>query len=98
MSAYYAGPNPPDAPELRVLGALIEKRRTTPDGYPLSVNSLRLACNQATNRDPVVEYDEHTVLDAARLALSARVAVDETTDTTPEQVIAELWERTRKGA
>ena len=64
MSAYYAGPNPPDAPELRVLGALIEKRRTTPDGYPQSVNSLRLACNQATNRDPVVEYDEHTVLDA----------------------------------
>jgi uncharacterized protein YceH (UPF0502 family) len=64
MSAYYAGPNPPDAPELRVLGVLIEKRRTTPDAYPLSVNSLRLACNQATNRDPVVEYDEHTVLDA----------------------------------
>jgi len=64
MSAYYAGPNPPDAPELRVLGALIEKRRTTPDAYPLSVNSLRLACNQATNRDPVVEYDDHTVLDA----------------------------------
>lgn len=64
MSSYYAGPNPPDAPELRVLGALIEKRRTTPDVYPLSVNSLRLACNQATNRDPVVEYDEHTVLDA----------------------------------
>ncbi len=64
MSAYYAGPNPPDAPELRVLGALIEKRRTTPDAYPLSVNSLRLACNQSTNRDPVVEYDERTVLDA----------------------------------
>ena len=64
MSVYYAGPNPPDAPELRVLGALIEKRRTTPDAYPLSVNSLRLACNQTTNRDPVVEYDEHTVLDA----------------------------------
>jgi uncharacterized protein len=62
--AYYAGPNPPDAPELRVLGALIEKRRTTPDTYPLSVNSLRLACNQSTNRDPVVDYDEHTVLDA----------------------------------
>jgi uncharacterized protein YceH (UPF0502 family) len=64
VSAYYPGPNPPDAPELRVLGALIEKRRTTPDAYPLSVNSLRLACNQSTNRDPVVDYDEHTVLDA----------------------------------
>lgn len=64
MSVYYPGPNPPDAPELRVLGALIEKRRTTPDVYPLSVNSLRLACNQATNRDPVVEYDDQIVLDA----------------------------------
>jgi uncharacterized protein len=62
--AYYAGPNPPSAAELRVLGALVEKKRTTPDAYPLSVNSLRLACNQSTNRDPVVEYDEHTVLDA----------------------------------
>lgn len=66
MSAnYFAGPNPPDATELRVLGSLLEKRRTVPDGYPLSVNSLRLACNQATNREPVVEYDEQTVLAAA---------------------------------
>jgi uncharacterized protein YceH (UPF0502 family) len=50
-----------DAVELRVLGCLIEKQRTTPDAYPLSLNSLRLACNQATNRDPVVEYDEPTI-------------------------------------
>jgi uncharacterized protein YceH (UPF0502 family) len=50
-----------DAVELRVLGCLIEKQRTTPDTYPLSLNSLRLACNQATNRDPVVEYDEPTI-------------------------------------
>jgi uncharacterized protein YceH (UPF0502 family) len=47
--------------ELRVLGCLIEKQRTTPDQYPLSLNALRLACNQSTNRDPVVEYDEATV-------------------------------------
>ena len=47
-----------DAVQLRVLGCLIEKQRTTPDQYPLSLNALRLACNQATNRDPVVEYDE----------------------------------------
>jgi uncharacterized protein len=47
--------------ELRVLGCLIEKQRTTPETYPLSLNSLRLACNQATNRDPVVEYDEETI-------------------------------------
>ena len=50
-----------DAVELRVLGCLIEKQRTTPDVYPLSLNALRLACNQSTNRDPVVEYDEATI-------------------------------------
>ena len=53
-----------DAVEIRVLGCLIEKQRTTPDTYPLTLNSLRLACNQATNRDPVVEYDEETIRDA----------------------------------
>jgi uncharacterized protein len=47
--------------ELRVLGCLIEKQRTTPDVYPLSLNALRTACNQATNRDPVVSYDEPTI-------------------------------------
>jgi uncharacterized protein len=47
-----------DAVELRVLGCLIEKQRTTPETYPLSLNALRLACNQSTNRDPVVAYDE----------------------------------------
>jgi uncharacterized protein YceH (UPF0502 family) len=50
-----------DDVEIRVLGCLIEKQRTTPDQYPLSLNSLRLACNQATNRDPVVDYDEATI-------------------------------------
>jgi uncharacterized protein YceH (UPF0502 family) len=50
-----------DAVELRVLGCLLEKQRTTPDQYPLTLNALRLACNQATNRDPVVFYDEETV-------------------------------------
>ena len=53
-----------DPVELRVLGCLIEKQRTTPDQYPLSLNALRLACNQATNRDPVVDYDEPTIRDA----------------------------------
>ena len=58
----------PDAAELRVLGALIEKQRTTPDAYPLSLNSLRLATNQSTGREPVVDYDEATIRDAvARL-------------------------------
>ncbi len=54
------------APEQRVLGCLIEKRWTTPDQYPLSLNGLRLACNQSTNRDPVTNYDETTVRDAAQ--------------------------------
>jgi uncharacterized protein YceH (UPF0502 family) len=56
----------PDAVEIRVLGCLVEKQRTTPDVYPLSLNSLRLACNQATNREPVVDYDEATVVEALR--------------------------------
>jgi hypothetical protein len=52
------------ASEVRVLGCLLEKQRTTPDQYPLSLNALRLACNQSTNREPVVDYDEATVRDA----------------------------------
>ncbi len=52
------------ASELRVLGCLLEKQRTTPDAYPLSLNALRLACNQSTNRDPVVEYDDAVLRDA----------------------------------
>ncbi len=50
-----------DPVEVRILGCLIEKQRTTPDQYPLSLNALRLACNQTTNRDPVVHYDEDTI-------------------------------------
>jgi uncharacterized protein YceH (UPF0502 family) len=52
--------------EQRVLGCLIEKRWTTPDQYPLSLNALRLACNQSTNRDPVTDYGEGQVRDAAQ--------------------------------
>lgn len=46
---------------MRVLGCLLEKQRTTPEVYPLSLNAIRLACNQATSRDPVVDYREPTV-------------------------------------
>jgi hypothetical protein len=60
----------PDAVEIRVVGCLIEKQRTTPDVYPLTLNSLRVACNQSTNRDPVVDYDDGTV----RAALDRLVA------------------------
>jgi uncharacterized protein YceH (UPF0502 family) len=71
------------AAEIRVLGCLLEKQRTTPDHYPLSLNSLRLACNQSTNREPVVEYDDAIIRDAlhrlqrrgyARLAGASRAA------------------------
>ena len=55
-----------DPAELRVLGCLIEKQRTTPEQYPLTLNALRLACNQSTSRDPVTAYDEETVRAAAQ--------------------------------
>jgi len=55
-----------DSVQIRVLGCLLEKQQTTPDAYPLTLNSLRLACNQSTSRDPVVDYDEATVRDAAQ--------------------------------
>jgi uncharacterized protein len=49
------------AEEIRVLGCLVEKHLTTPQQYPLTLNALLAACNQASNRDPVVEYDQRTV-------------------------------------
>jgi uncharacterized protein YceH (UPF0502 family) len=52
------------AAETRVLGCLLEKQRTTPDMYPLTLNALRLACNQSTNRDPVVDYDDAVIREA----------------------------------
>ena len=61
-------------PEQRVLGCLIEKRWTTPDTYPLSLNALRLACNQSTNREPVVDLDEATVRAAAQRLCSYGLA------------------------
>ncbi len=57
--------------EVRVLGCLIEKERTVPDGYPLTVNALRLACNQTSSRSPIVAYDDRTV-DAALLSLKSQ--------------------------
>ncbi len=50
-----------DSAEVRVLGALLEKEIATPDYYPLSLNALVNACNQKSNREPVVTYDEDTV-------------------------------------
>ena len=60
--------------DTRVLGALIEKQMTTPDNYPLSMNALVAACNQSSNRNPVVSYDDEIVLAAiARLRRAALV-------------------------
>jgi uncharacterized protein YceH (UPF0502 family) len=50
-----------DADEVRVLGALLEKEITTPEYYPLSLNALLNACNQKSNRDPVVHFEEETL-------------------------------------
>lgn len=51
-----------DATEQRVLGALMEKCKTTPDYYPMTLNALTAACNQKTSRKPVVNYDDETVV------------------------------------
>jgi len=55
---------PLEPSEVRVLGSLIEKEATTPEYYPLSLNALVNACNQKSNRDPVVDYDDEIVLAA----------------------------------
>jgi uncharacterized protein YceH (UPF0502 family) len=66
-----------DGPEARVLGALLEKEIATPEYYPLSLNALVNACNQKSNREPVVSYDEDTVeqaLESLRLkGLAVRI-------------------------
>lgn len=64
-----------DTADVRVLGALIEKEATTPEYYPLSLNALVNACNQKSNRDPVVDYDEDTVLAAVGSLREKRLAV-----------------------
>ncbi len=51
-----------DGIELRVLGVLMEKSKTTPEYYPMTINAITLACNQKTSRKPVVQYDEQTVI------------------------------------
>jgi uncharacterized protein YceH (UPF0502 family) len=64
-----------DPVEVRVLGALIEKEATTPEYYPLSLNALVNACNQKSNRDPVVEYDADTVHDAVERLREKKLAL-----------------------
>ena len=64
-----------DPVEVRVLGALIEKEATTPEYYPLSLNALVNACNQKSNRFPVVDYDEETVREAIERLRAKRLAM-----------------------
>jgi len=60
--------------EARIIGALMEKETTTPDYYPLSLNALLNACNQKSNREPVLELDENTVRDALEILREKRLA------------------------
>lgn len=64
-----------DPVEVRVLGSLIEKEATTPEYYPLSLNALVNACNQKSNRDPAVNYDDETVSDALLSLREKKLAV-----------------------
>ena len=66
---------PLDPVEARVLGALIEKEATTPEYYPLSLNALVTACNQKSNRYPVVDYDDETVREAIERLRARRLAM-----------------------
>ncbi|MFO7606489.1 MAG: YceH family protein [Desulfurivibrionaceae bacterium] len=61
--------------EARVLGALLEKSLATPEYYPLTLNSLTIACNQKSNRNPVVAYDETIVADAVAGLLDKQLVV-----------------------
>lgn len=63
--------------EARIIGCLIEKEVTTPDHYPLTLNSLTTACNQKSNRDPVLSLSESDVLDAVDGLISRRLVSDE---------------------
>jgi uncharacterized protein YceH (UPF0502 family) len=51
-----------DAEEIRILGVLMEKSKTTPEYYPMTINAITVACNQKTSRKPVVQYDDQTVM------------------------------------
>ncbi|WP_413283239.1 YceH family protein [Vibrio sp. MA40-2] len=63
--------------EARIIGCLLEKEATTPDLYPLTLNSLTSACNQKSNREPVMSLSEAEVMDAVELLISKRLVSDE---------------------
>lgn len=74
MADFPLPPAPLDPAEVRVLGSLLEKELATPDYYPLTLNALTLACNQTSNRDPVVSFDEATVVRALDRLREKRLA------------------------
>ena len=88
--------------EARVLGALLEKEITTPDYYPLSLNSLVNACNQKSNRDPVMNVDEDSVRDALRTlqdnSLARSVSAAESRVTKYEHRLQEAFNFDRREA
>lgn len=67
---------PLDPVEVRVLACLLEKEITTPEYYPLTLNALVNACNQKSNRDPVVQYDDNTVLEALSRLRSRKLVME----------------------
>jgi uncharacterized protein len=76
--------NPLSYIEVRILGSLIEKKLSTPDYYPLTLNSLTLACNQKTSRNPVTEYPENSVHSAVKGLMDKRLAWESTLGRTPK--------------
>jgi uncharacterized protein YceH (UPF0502 family) len=82
--------------ELRILGSLIEKERTTPDAYPLTTGALVSACNQRTNRDPVSDYHQQEVREALQRLRhrGLMVTVQEVSDRVPKHrhKLAEAWD------
>jgi uncharacterized protein YceH (UPF0502 family) len=80
--------------EIRVLGSLMEKSMTTPEYYPLSLNALTNACNQKSNRDPVVSFDETTVVRALDSLRGKQLVVLSASSRVPKY--AEVFADTRK--
>ncbi|HEY9162692.1 MAG TPA: YceH family protein [Desulfomonilia bacterium] len=76
--------NPLSHIEVRILGSLIEKKLSTPDNYPLTLNSLTLACNQKTSRNPVTEYSEDSVHSAVKGLIEKRLAWESTLGRAPK--------------
>ncbi len=62
-----------DPTDQRILGSLLEKQSTVPASYPLTLNSLRLACNQSSGRDPITDFDDATLTAALRSLKSSKI-------------------------